>query len=90
MVTDIKEIASRTYTQKVFLKHSILNTVILFKLVVKDFFKYFLFNIKPFSRYEFWCYFSANVVLLFFTGSVLTLISFAVPVFAPAGEFIFY
>ena len=90
MVTDIKEIASRTYTQKVFLKHSMLNAVILFKLVVKDFFKYFLFNIKPFSRYEFWCYFSANVVLLFFTGSVLTLISFAVPVFAPAGEFIFY
>lgn len=90
MVTDIKEIASRTYTQKVFLKHSILNAVILFKLVVKDFFKYFLFNIKPFSRYEFWCYFFANVVLLFFTGSVLTLISFAVPVFTPAGEFIFY
>lgn len=90
MVTDIKEIASRNYTQKVFLRHSILNAFILFKLVIKDFFKYFIFKVKPVSRYEFWCYFAANMTLLFFTGSVLTLISFAVPVFTSAAEFIFY
>lgn len=90
MVTDLKEIASRNYTQKVFFKHSLLNAFILYKLVAKDFLKYFLFKIKPFSRYEFWCFIAANIVVLFFTGSVLILISFAVPVSASAGEFIFY
>lgn len=90
MVTDLQETASKNYTQKVFLKHSIFNAVILFKLVTKDFFKYFIFNVKPFSRYEFWCYFTAGFIILFFTGSVLILISFAVPVISSAAEFIFY
>lgn len=90
MVTDLKETASKNYTQKIFLKHSLFNAVILFKLVAKDFFKYFIFKIKPFSRYEFWCYFAANLTALFFTGSVLILISFAVPVISSAAEFMFY
>ena len=90
MVTDLKEAASKNYTQKIFLKHSLFNAVILFKLVAKDFFKYFIFKIKPFSRYEFWCYFTASLTSLFFTGSVLILISFAVPVMSSAAEFIFY
>ena len=90
MVTDLKETASINYTQKVFLKHSFFNTIIIFKLVVKDFLKYFLFKIKPFSRYEAWCYFTASATILFFTGSVLILISFAVPVISPIAEFIFY
>ena len=90
MVTDFKEAVSTNYTQKVFLKHSLFNAVILFKLVAKDFFKYFLFNIKPFSRYEFWCYISAGFIALFFTGSVLTLIIFAVPAVSSIAEFIFY
>ena len=90
MVTDLKEIASKNYTQKIFLKHSLFNAVILFKLVAKDFFKYFIFKIKPFSRYEFWCYFAANLTALFFTGSVLILISFAVPIISSAAEFMFY
>ena len=86
----MKETASINYTQKVFLKHSFFNTIIIFKLVVKDFLKYFLFKIKPFSRYEAWCYFTASATILFFTGSVLILISFAVPVISPIAEFIFY
>lgn len=90
MVTDLKETASKNYTQKIFLKHSLFNAVILFKLVAKDFFKYFIFKIKPFSRYEFWCYFAANLTALFFTGSVLILISFAVPAISSAAEFMFY
>lgn len=90
MVTDLKETASKNYTQKIFLKNSLFNAVILFKLVAKDFFKYFIFKIKPFSRYEFWCYFAANLTALFFTGSVLILISFAVPVISSAAEFMFY
>lgn len=90
MVTDLKETASKNYTQKIFFKHSLFNAVILFKLVAKDFFKYFIFKIKPFSRYEFWCYFAANLTALFFTGSVLILISFAVPIISSAAEFMFY
>lgn len=90
MVTDLNSAASKNYTQKVFLKHSLFNAVILLKLVAKDFFKYFIFKIQPFSRYEFWCYFAASLITLFFTGSVLILISFAVPVVASAAEFIFY
>lgn len=90
MVTDLKETASKTYTQKVFLKHSFFNAVILLKLTAKDFFKYFIFKVKPFSRYEFWCYFAASLTVLFFTGSVLILIGFAVPVISHVTEFIFY
>ncbi len=90
MVTDLKEAASKNYTQKIFLKHSLFNAVILFKLIAKDFFKYFIFKIKPFSRYEFWCYFAASLTVLFFTGSVLILISFAVPAISSAAEFMFY
>ena len=90
MVTDLKETASINYTQKVFLKHSFFNTIIIFKLVVKDFLKYFLFKIKPFSRYEAWCYFTASATILFFIFFVLILISFAVPVISPIAEFIFY
>lgn len=90
MVTDLKEIALKNYTQKVFLKHSLLNAFILYKLVAKDFLKYFIFKIKPFSRYEFWCFLTASIIILFFTGSVLILISFAVPVFSAVAEFIFY
>lgn len=90
MATDLKAFATKNYTQKVFFKHSLLNAVILFKLVAKDFLKYFIFKVKPVSRYEFWCYFSASLTLLFFTGSVLMLISFAVPLFTPIAEVIFY
>ena len=90
MVTDLKETAPKNYTQKTFLKNSILNAVILFKLVVKDFFKYFIFKIKPFSRYEFWCYLAASAVVSFFTGSILVLLSFAVPAYAHIAWFIFY
>ena len=39
------------------------------KLVLKDFFKYFLFKVTPFSRYEFWCYFFASIIILFFQGA---------------------
>lgn len=90
MVTDLKETAPKNYTQKTFLKNSILNAVILFKLVAKDFFKYFIFKIKPFSRYEFWCYLAASAVVSFFTGSILVLLSFAVPAYAHIAWFIFY
>ena len=90
MVTDLSRIAARDLNQKVFIKHSILNSFILFKLVLKDFFKHFLFNVTPFSRYEFWCYFFSNVIILFFSGSVLLLVSFAVPFLRPVFEFIFY
>ena len=90
MVTDLKETASKNYTQKGFLKHSLFNAVVLLKLVAKDFFKYFIFKIKPFSRYEFWCYFAASLTALFFTGSVLILIGFAVPVISSITEFIVY
>ena len=83
MVTDLSRIAARDLNQKVFIKHSILNSFILFKLVLKDFFKYFLFNVTPFSRYEFWCYFFASIIILFFSGSVLILVSFAVPFLRP-------
>ena len=90
MVTDLSRIAARDLNQKVFIKHSILNSFILFKLVLKDFFKYFLFKVTPFSRYEFWCYFFASIIILFFSGSVLLLVSFAVPFLRPVLEFIFY
>ncbi len=90
MVTDLKEVATENLPQTNFFKNSFLNAFIIFQLSIKDFFKYFLFQIKPFSRYEFWCFIFACITVIFVSASFLSLISFAIPVFKPVAEAVFY
>lgn len=86
----IDNVTPDNFTQKIFFKHSFLNAFMLLKLFIIDFFKYFLSNIKSVSRYEFWFYFFANIVVLIIVASVLILISIALPFLSFVAKCIFY
>lgn len=76
MNRDINAILSEDYTQKQFFENSILNSIIIFKNIVLDYFKYFLFYLSPLSRYEFWCFsvFTAvTIIVLFALVSIITI-----------------
>lgn len=76
MNRDISAILSEDYTQKQFFENSILNSIIIFKNIVLDYFKYFLFYLSPLSRYEFWCFsvFTAvTIIVLFALVSIITI-----------------
>lgn len=76
MNRDISAILSEDYTQKQFFENSILNSIIIFKNIVLDYFKYFLFYLSPLSRYEFWCFsvFAAvTIIVLFAFVSIITI-----------------
>lgn len=76
MNRDISAILSEDYTQKQFFENSILNSIIIFKNIVLDYFKYFLFHLSPLSRYEFWCFsvFTAvTIIVLFALVSIITI-----------------
>lgn len=76
MNRDISAILSEDYTQKQFFENSILNSIIIFKNIVLDYFKYFLFYLSPLSRYEFWCFsvFTAvTIIVLFAFVSIITI-----------------
>lgn len=76
MNRDISAILSEDYTQKQFFENSILNSIIIFKNIVLDYFKYFLFYLSPLSRYEFWCFsvFAAvTIIVLFALVSIITI-----------------
>lgn len=76
MNRDISAILAEDYTQKQFFKNSILNSIIIFKNIVFDYFKYFLFYLSPLSRYEFWCFsvFTvATIIVLFSFVSIITI-----------------
>lgn len=76
MNRDINAILSEDYTQKQFFENSILNSIIIFKNIVLDYFKYFLFYLSPLSRYEFWCFsvFAAvTIIVLFALVSIITI-----------------
>ena len=76
MNRDINAILSEDYTQKQFFENSILNSIIIFKNIVLDYFKYFLFYLSPLSRYEFWCFsvFTAvTIIVLFDLVSIITI-----------------
>lgn len=76
MNRDISTVFSEDYTQKQFFKNSILNSIIIFKNIVLDFFRYFIFNLSPLSRYEFWCFtvFTAvSIIILFSLATVITI-----------------
>lgn len=76
MNRDINAILSEDYTQKQFFENSILNSIIIFKNIVLDYFKYFLFYLSPLSRYEFWCFsvFAAvTIIVLFAFVSIITI-----------------
>lgn len=75
MNRDISTIFSEDYTQKQFFKNSIFNSIIIFKNITLDFFRYFLFNLSPLSRYEFWCFsvFAAvSIIILFSFVTIIT------------------
>ena len=76
MNRDINAILSEDYTQKQFFENSILNSIIIFKNIVLDFFKYFLFYLSPLSRYEFWCFsvfMAVTIIVLFALVSIITI-----------------
>lgn len=76
MNRDISAILADDYTQKQFFKNSIFNSIIIFKNIVLDYFKYFLFNLSPLSRYEFWCFsvfVTISMIVLFAFFSIITL-----------------
>ena len=53
MNEQINTLFSDSYNQKQFFKNSILNSVIIYRYIIKDYFKYFLSSLSPLSRYEF-------------------------------------
>lgn len=76
MNRDINAILSEDYTQKQFFENSILNSIIIFKNIVLDYFKYFLFYLSPLSRYEFWCFsvfMAVTIIVLFALVSIITI-----------------
>lgn len=76
MNRDISAILSEDYTQKQFFENSILNSIIIFKNIVLDYFKYFLFYLSPLSRYEFWCFsvfMAVTIIVLFALVSIITI-----------------
>lgn len=77
MFNSIDTLFSDVYTQKQFLKNSILNSVIIYKYIIKDYFKHFLGSLYPLSRYEFWCFilslFGSTVILASILYFVYTL-----------------
>lgn len=68
MNNSINTLLSDVYIQKKFLKNSVLNTVIIYKYIVKDYFKYFPGKLSPLSRYEFWCF----IFAFFGTAAILS------------------
>ena len=92
MNDQINTLFSDSYNQKQFFKNSILNSVIIYRYIIKDYFKYFLSSLSPLSRYEFWCFifslFISTVILsslLFFVYTLfpLQILSFTVMYFLP-------
>lgn len=81
---------SDAHTQKQFLKNSILNSVIIYKHVVKDYFKYFLGSLSPLSRYEFWCFIFALFSTILIVSSLLYFIYIIFPAAKLYIDIIFY
>lgn len=81
---------SQSYTQRDFFKNSLLNSYIIFRNIVKDYFKHFLFNLTPMSRYEYWCFIFMMIVNILMTVSILSLIYIAFPSSKMYLQVIFY
>ncbi|MCI6474943.1 MAG: hypothetical protein MSA07_04510 [Mucispirillum sp.] len=79
MNDSVSTLFSEVNTQKQYFKNSILNSIILYKSIIKDYFKYFLFNLSPLSRYEFWCFTAFSIFSIIFLSSFLFFIYSAVP-----------
>lgn len=82
MSDSINALFSDVNTQKQFLKNSILNSVIIHKYLIKDYFKYYLHNLSPLSRYEFWCF----VLSLFGSTAILSSLLYFVYTLVPAAK----
>lgn len=79
MNDSVSTLFSEVNTQKQYFKNSILNSIILYKSIIKDYFKYFLFNLSPLSRYEFWCFTAFSIFSIIFLSSFLFFIYSVVP-----------
>lgn len=79
MNDSVSTLFSEVNTQKQYFKNSILNSIILYKSIIKDYFKYFLFNLSPLSRYEFWCFTAFSIFSVIFLSSFLFFIYSTVP-----------
>ena len=75
----VSTLFSEVNTQKHYFKNSILNSIILYKSIIKDYLKYFLFNLSPLSRYEFWCFTIISIFSVILLSSLLFFIYSAVP-----------
>ena len=82
MSDSINTLFSDVNTQKQFLKNSILNSVIIYKYLIKDYFKYYLHNLSPLSRYEFWCF----IFSLFGSTAILSSLLYFVYTLVPAAK----
>ena len=82
MSDSINTLFSDVNTQKQFLKNSILNSVIIYKYLIKDYFKYYLRNLSPLSRYEFWCF----IFSLFGSTAILSSLLYFVYTLVPAAK----
>lgn len=76
---NINVLTAEEYTQKQFFKDSVLNSFILFKHMVLDYFKNFIFSLTPVSRYEFWCFSIFTFISIVILSSLTIIISIAVP-----------
>lgn len=79
MNDSVSTLFSEVNTHKQYFKNSILNSIILYKSIIKDYFKYFLFNLSPLSRYEFWCFTAFSIFSIIFLSSFLFFIYSVVP-----------
>lgn len=82
MNDQINTLFSDSYNQKQFFKNSILNSVIIYRYIIKDYFKYFLSSLSPLSRYEFWCF----IFSLFISTVILSSLLFFVYTLFPAAK----
>lgn len=82
MGDSIDTLFSDVNTQKQFLKNSILNSAIIYKHFIKDYFQHFLSNLSPLSRYEFWCF----VFSLFGSTAILSSLLYFVYTLVPAAK----
>lgn len=90
MNDQINYLFSDSYTQKQFFKNSILNSIIVYKCIIKDYFKYFLSNLSPLSRYEFWCFIFSLFISAVIFSSLLFFINILFPDVELFTDIIFY